>query len=691
MEHGFRGLHAGMKVDAEAVLFSLKCFAAAMLAYYVALSIGLTRPYWAVTTTYITAQPLAGAVLSKAVFRAGGTILGAAAAVVLVPTFVNEPLVLAFALALWLGLCLYISQLDRTPRAYTFLLAGYTASIIGFPSVDTPGQVFDVSILRVQEILIGIVSAAFVHGVIFPRTVTKRLFQRIDEMLADAERWSRGALVPQRAATLGRERNGLAVDLAELLQLSAHLPFDTARILPRVRSVRALEDQLSMMLPLASSVEDRIDALAATQEGVPAEVTALLARVVAWLETGVRDRTDRDATAQLLLDEAQALEPVPRESGPLWREMLLFSLVSRLQELIVTHRDARDLRDQIRSPSVRAISHHVGKLIDRAGSRALHRDHGVALRTSLATIATIMLGSIFWIATAWDQGAGAVLIAGVACALFGAADNAAKQIDTFMIGALAGTFLSGLYAFAVMPRVTDFVMLAVVLAPSLLVIGSVLARPALGLLALGSVVGFVNSVGLSATYSENFATYVNSSTGLIAGIVFSGLCVKLFLKAGPGQGIARLVRGGWRDVALRARGEAPDAGRWIARMLDRIGLLAPRLAQQEADPDRPLLDALVDLRIGYIAGELSALRGAMAPEEHGPVTETLAEIARFFGRSNPKTADPPPAALLDGIDRSVGAFARDPIRERRRAGLLLLTSLRRNLFPAAPPWEAMAA
>jgi len=680
-----------MKIDAEAVLFSLKCFAAAMLAYYVALSIGLTRPYWAVTTTYITAQPLAGAVLSKAVFRTGGTILGAAAAIVLVPTFVNEPLVLAFALSLWLGLCLYVSQLDRTPRAYTFLLAGYTASIIGFPSVDAPGQVFDVSILRVQEILIGIVAAAFVHGVIFPRTVTHKLFQRIDAMLADAERWSRGSLVQQRSATLGRERNGLALDLAELLQLSAHLPFDTARILPRVRTVRALEDQLSMMLPLASSVEDRIDALAATDDGVPADVTALLARVDAWLETGVPDKTDRDARAQALLDEALALEPVPRESGPLWREMLLFSLLSRLQELIATHRDARDLRDQIRSPSVRAISPHVGELVDRAGSRALHRDRGIAIRTALATIATIMLGSSFWIATAWDQGAGAVLIAGVACALFGAADNAAKQIDTFMIGAVAGILLSALYAFAIMPRVTDFVMLAAVLAPALLIIGSVLARPAHGLLALGSVVGFVNSVGLNATYSENFATFVNSSTGLIAGIVFSGLCVKLFLTAGPGSTVARLVRAGWRDVALRARGGAPDAGPWLARMLDRIGLLAPRLAQQEADPDRPLLDALVDLRIGYIAGQLSAMRGAMAPEEREPVTATLAEIARFFGRSNPKTADPPPVALLDGIDRSVGAFARDPERERRRAGLLLLTSLRRNLFPAAPPWEAVAA
>ena len=53
-------------------LFPLKAFLAAMLAYYIALRIGLDRPYWAIITAYIVAQPLAGAVSSKAMFAAAG-------------------------------------------------------------------------------------------------------------------------------------------------------------------------------------------------------------------------------------------------------------------------------------------------------------------------------------------------------------------------------------------------------------------------------------------------------------------------------------------------------------------------------------------------------------------------------------------------------------------------------------------
>ena len=44
------------------VVFSLKTFAAAMLAYWIALYFDLSRPFWAVGTVYIIAHPLAGAI-----------------------------------------------------------------------------------------------------------------------------------------------------------------------------------------------------------------------------------------------------------------------------------------------------------------------------------------------------------------------------------------------------------------------------------------------------------------------------------------------------------------------------------------------------------------------------------------------------------------------------------------------------
>ncbi|WP_394848016.1 FUSC family protein [Pendulispora brunnea] len=173
------------KAHGEAMLFSAKCFVAAMLAYYVSLRISLTGSYWAIGTVYIVSQVSAGASLGRGFYRVLGTLGGAVATVAIVFTFANEPLLLSVALATWIGFCLYVSLLDSTPRAYAFALAGATASLIGFPSVIAPASIFAVASLRVQEISIGVVCAGLIHGFVFPRRATDRYHARLSHILAN--------------------------------------------------------------------------------------------------------------------------------------------------------------------------------------------------------------------------------------------------------------------------------------------------------------------------------------------------------------------------------------------------------------------------------------------------------------------------------------------------------------------------
>lgn len=676
-----------MKMDAEAALFAVKCYLAAMLAYYVALSIGLTRPFWAVVTSYIVAQPLAGAVRSKALYRLAGTLLGATAAVVLVPTFVNEPMVLSGALALWLGLCLYVSLLDRTPRAYVFLLAGYTASIIGLPSVDAPGTIFTTAILRVQEIGLGILCASLVHGVIFPRTATAELLVRVDTILADAERWSREALFGE-ASTAGDERHRLAIDLGALHQLATHLPFDTARLVPRARTVRAVEDRLTMLLPLLSTVQDRLHLLSTDLGGVPDELRALLLDVEAWLRDSVSGPS-RGETANDLVARTRALEPALIGHAPGWRELVQLNLLDRLAELIGTHRDVRDLADQLRTATARPVTPGVAVLLAGAGRRALHRDHRLALEAAAATIATLLLGCGFWIATAWADGAGAALMAGITCALFGALDTPGPVIRTMLAGSTVGLLLAIVYAYAILPGATDFVTVAVVLAPALLLMGILMFKPQTAGFGLGIVLGFPQTVGLNASYIGNFAGAVNGAIAQTVGIGFALVTIGIFQGAGSGRA-ARLLRAAWADVARRASGLEPDGSRWLGRMLDRVGLLAPRLATAGADRDGPLMQALVDLRVGFVAGELDGLRHDLPAPAQATLGALLARVAEYFAALRPGQASPPDAELLRLVDGSVRAIGEAPTGDARRRSLVALTSLRRNLFPDAIGYGAAA-
>ena len=74
----------------------------------------------------------------------------------LIPNLVNAPGLLSLAIALWVGMFLYFSLIDGTPRSYMLLLSGYTVALLGFPILSTPESTFDIVAARVQEILLGI-------------------------------------------------------------------------------------------------------------------------------------------------------------------------------------------------------------------------------------------------------------------------------------------------------------------------------------------------------------------------------------------------------------------------------------------------------------------------------------------------------------------------------------------------------
>jgi uncharacterized membrane protein YccC len=668
----------------SSAIFSLKCVLAALLALYIALSIDLPRPYWAVTTAFIIAQPLAGAVLSKGVFRVFGTIFGAIAAIIMVPNLANAPELLILAFALWVGICVFVSALDRTPRSYMFVLMGYSACIIGLPSVDAPGAIFDVASLRMQEIIIGIACGSLVHGVILPGSVVDVLLRRIDEMLLDAERWSRDSISGLDIPGLDAERRRLALDITELHQLSIHLPFETARTAPSVRMVRALQDQLSLILPLTVAVEDRIRALIAGGAALPSAITVLLGDCCSWLAEPDMETTERHEQVEILRGRAAALEP-ETTMGMGWEAALRLSLLARLASLIAAHRDCRDLYDQMANHGQQPLSARVAALLAVRSKRVLHRDYGSALRAAFGAGLTIIVGCALWIGSGWRDGSTAAVTAGVFLALFASSDDPIGPLRSFIIGTTAAVIIGGFYGFVILPRVDGFPMLAATLAPGLLIGGGLMASPRYALIAVSAMLGLASPALLSTHYNSNFADYANSGIAQIVGMVLALAMALLFQSAGLDGAIRRTLKAGWADIAGRASlGTRPDESAWISRMLDRIGLLVPRLAARGDDPGKPLYDALRDLRTGMVISELRQLRLDLPQNEGAAITPVLQDIRAYYTQLDPDRANVPAPAMLQRIDHAMEQLVGNASASARRTGILALVSLRRNLFPNAP-------
>jgi uncharacterized membrane protein YccC len=128
-------------VTVRPLLFSMNCWIATSIALLIAFSLDLKSPAWAMTTVYLISQPVTRA---KAVYRVIGTFIGGVTMVAIVPNLIHAPELTTLAIILWVAICIFISSLD--PRSYMFVLSGYTAALIGFPSVLTPGTDFDTAV-----------------------------------------------------------------------------------------------------------------------------------------------------------------------------------------------------------------------------------------------------------------------------------------------------------------------------------------------------------------------------------------------------------------------------------------------------------------------------------------------------------------------------------------------------------------
>src|SRR5262245_27449476 len=76
--HQLRAVWPGL----QTIVYGLKVFGAAMLALYIALLLPLDRPFWAILTAFIVAQPLTGMAVAKGLYRFAGTLAGASWAVI---------------------------------------------------------------------------------------------------------------------------------------------------------------------------------------------------------------------------------------------------------------------------------------------------------------------------------------------------------------------------------------------------------------------------------------------------------------------------------------------------------------------------------------------------------------------------------------------------------------------------------
>ncbi len=690
-------------LNSKSLMYGAKCALAAILALYIAFSLALTNPTWAILTTFITSLPLAGAVRAKAFFRIAGTVVGASAALIFTVIFSTAPELFFLVLSLWVGICLYLSLLNRTPSGYAFMLAGYSASIIGFTAINDPSIIFDTALARAEEITIGTVCAVLVHSLIFPVSVSGAIYGKLNATFNDAKGWVLAALClnPEENANVGRRR--LASDLTELNLMSVNFKFEVTTSRKQINTIRALEERMIALLPLLGGVEDRLAALKATGD-VPETLIQLIQTVRDWVAEHALDPA-RPVTqdeyvayrhqAKALIEACHALVPTI-DAGTPWRDLLMLNLITRLADLISSWADSLSLFALIHHPRLKPTP-AIKAMIAVNRQRPLHVDRGVALVSGVTVFIATMLCVGFCMLIEWPQGLGAAALVSVMCSLFSAFDDPtvfqAKMLR-FFIYAIP---LSALYSFGVFPMLTSFPMFALVLFPVLVLIGAFMASPIYGLPALAFALNFITGISIQDRLNTDFISFVTANISSIVALLFAILVTSLIRVIRSDVSIRRILHAGWRELAEHATGHLPkNQSIWASRMLDRLGLLIPKLLNIKDDTGHKVDDALKDLPLGYNIIDLRLTASRLPPVSQSKVQHMMVVLHRHFMDMVKHGFHAPDQEILDAIDEVIHDLVQiEPLKsdlifpyqhastidDLKLRGVIAAVGLRRYLFP----------
>lgn len=519
-----RGFFDWARSDGVTWVYIFKVLAAAFLTLWLAMRLELPQPRTAMITVFIVMQPQSGQVFAKSFYRFLGTLTGSAVMVALIALFAQNTELFLGSLAIWVGICSAGAARYRNFRAYGFVLAGYTAAMVGLPALAHPEGAFMAAVWRVLEISLGILCSTLVSAAILPQTASaamrNALYQRFgvfalfvtDGLRGRSQRDSfetsnvrfiaeavgleglRSVTVFEdphmrrrngRLSRLNSEFMGITTRFNALHQLLERLRSSgadqvVAAIKPGLYDLAELLDGFSGRALTSPDAARLATALAAYKAELPARVRSLRA---AFQESGPSDAEQ--------LDFHTAYE-------------LLYRFVDEMHSYAQTHASLADHRHER----------------ERWDEPYTPQTNWLACAASgiRAAFVLVVLGS-YWVATAWPSGATMTLIAAATIGLSAATPNPKRMAFQMACGTFIGALVGFVEMFFVFPWIDGFPLLCLMLAP-VIVLGSFLAsRPKYAGVGLGLLIFFsTGSVPDNLTVYNPYA-FINDYIAMVMGML----------------------------------------------------------------------------------------------------------------------------------------------------------------------------
>ncbi|MGQ6049071.1 FUSC family protein [Serratia sp. IR-2025] len=508
--------------------YALRNSLAMCLALWVAFVLELDEPYWALTSAAVVSFPTIGGVISKSIGRIFGSLIGAAASVAIAGHCLNDPWLFTLFIAAWIGLCTYISNHYQNNVSYAFALAGYTAAIIAFGTVNVTDtqQIFDIAQARVCEVITGILCGGLMMMILPSTSDGEALLTSLRRMQLRLLEHAAMLWQPEITAQMRTSHEGvigqiLTMNLLRIQAFWSHY---------RLRRQNNLLNYLLHQQLRITSVISSLRRMLLNWPDRPANLMPVLTQLLDELRDPA---TDKYRLARLL-QQIAPYDPTDYRHRAFWLRLRHFCwLYLRCNRWLQRLESATAVSD-LQPPRVTPL--------------ARHTDSYEAAYNGLRTFLCIVIGCAYWINTQWDAGSAALTLTAISCVLYSSTPSPINSVSTLLKAILLLSVACFVVKFGLMIQIDDFWVFCAFLFPILVTMQMLkLQNPPYAAL-WGQLIVFMGSfLTVSNPPSYDYQSFINDNIAKVVGVLLAGLAFQILRPSSDKRKSRRIIRALRRD------------------------------------------------------------------------------------------------------------------------------------------------
>jgi len=428
--------------------YALRNALAMCLALSIAYALDLDEPYWAMTSAAVVSFPTVGGVISKSLGRIAGSLLGASAALLIAGHTLNEPWLFTLAIASWLALCTWIANHFQNNVAYAFSLAGYTAAIIAFSTVNITeiGDLWEITQARVCEVISGILCGGLMMMILPSTSDGDTLITSLNTQHARLLEHAALLLQPEITDNMRTAHENvigqiLTMNLLRIQAFWSHYRF------------RRQNNLLNYVLHQQLRLTSVISSLRRMLLNWPEPPAVLFSVIDQLLNELARRDCDKYRLAQILQSAAPTADNDYRHRA-FWHRLRYFCWMHLNVSRWLRQFERADAETRFSPPPVPSL--------------ARYTDSAEASWSALRTFSVIVLGCTFWINIQWDAGSAALTLTAISCVLYSSAPSPTGSISLLLKTLLLLSLFSFVVKFGLMVQISQLWQFLIFLLPLLI-------------------------------------------------------------------------------------------------------------------------------------------------------------------------------------------------------------------------------